>query len=263
MTIKIERGRLAQDWSSYMFTSQGVGAGTYTIAGGCLFSAADANLNQGSTTIIIGGANTPNGGHAFLVAKQAGTVDAGSCSIVVSGTSMTDAGVRNATDSETIVSDITTMSANDYFETSKKWIGTITYTLTPSGAATYASDFNYGTLKYEDFGNRNFKVTDFEVVGLAGANDGSFNIILYHHNLTGWTYSAAAFSPSTTEICNMNTDYNTEIDIDSGEPFAYKRAGLSTSITGSGNEGLFIKIITGAANAVEHMTARVGVSIVI
>lgn len=263
MGINVERGRLSKDWSSYMFTSQGVGAGTFFLAGGCLFSAGDANLNQGSTTVTIGGANTPNGGHAILVAKQAGTVNAGSCSIVVSGTSITDGGIRSAADNETIVSDITTMSANEYFETTKKWIGTITYTLTQSGAATYAADFNYGTLKYEDFGNRNFKVTDFEAVGLAGANDAGFNIILYYHNLTSWTYSAAAFSPSTTEICNMNTDYNTETDIDNGEPFAYKRSGLSTSVIGSGNEGVFVKLITGAANAIEHMTIKIGIDIVV
>jgi len=263
MGINVERGRLSIDYSSYSFTSQGIGAGTYYIGGYYFAPTADSNLNQAGATQTLGAANISYASHAFIVAKQAGTVDAGSCSIVVTGTSITDGGVRNASASETIVSDITTMSTDEYFETDLKFIGQVTYTLTPSGAATYAADFNYGLAKYEDFGTRNFKVTDFETVGLGGGADSGFNVTLCKHEAGGWTYSAAAFSAEPTVVCDMNTDHSTEQNLANGEPFAYKRDNLAESISGNDSEGIIIRVITGANNAVQSMTCRVGVQIVI
>ena len=247
-------------WKSTGFQSP-TGAGGTSYANGFYEApVADANLLQGSTTVNMGTANIAHAAHAFLVAAAAGATDTGTVSIVVSGTSITDPGVRTAADSETIVADITTMSTNAYYETVKKWIGTITYTLTPAGgAATYNADFNYGFAKYEDFGNQQFNITDFECVGRAGASDSSFNIILFHHSATGWTYHASAFVPGATQLANMNTDHNTEIDLNSGDPFAYKRDNLNTDVEGDVLEGIVVKVITGAAKSVEMMDIHIGV----
>jgi len=246
---------------SYGFRSPTGSIGTFYVAGFYEAPAADANLNQGAATVNEGTANIAYGAHAFLVAGGPGAVDAGSCSIVVSGTSITDAGVRTGADSETIVSDITAMALNDYYETTKKWIGQITYTLTPAGAAVYNADFNYGLSKYDDIGNTDFTITDFEAVGRAGANDNSFQVLMLHHTNTGWTYNAAAFIPGDGSIITLIGDYGAEDQLSNGEYFAWKRSNLSTAINGSGSEGFIIKIVTGANNAVEsmnlHVTARV------
>lgn len=227
--------------------------------------AADANLTQASTTQTMGSANNAYSAHAFIVSKQAGTTDAGTVSLVVSGTSITSGGVRAAADSETIVADITALGANTYIESTKMWLGQITYTLTPAGGATtYALDFNYGLASTCHFWEKKVTIRQFEATGRAGANDTGFNIQLLKHSSTGWTYSAAAFVAGGTVLLDMNTDYNTEKNLVSGKRFHYHRKGLTTIINGAAaatltapNEGIVVRITTGANNAVESMDMRI------
>lgn len=246
-------------WKSY---SHGVAAlaGDHYLGGFYFAPAADANLSQASATVNLGAANVPYAAHAFLVAGGAGTADAGTVSVVVSGTSINDAGVRTATDSETLVADITALVADQKVETAKKWIGQVVYTLTPAGAATYALDFNYGFAKYEDFGNRNMVLSDFECVGDAGANDAGFDIEIIQHKATGWTYDAAAFVAGPTATYVMTTTHGTESDLDSGEPFAFKRSGLSLSVNGDDSEGFVIRVTTGAVNVIKGLNCHIGVT---
>lgn len=225
--------------------------------------AADVTLTQASTTQTFGTANHPYAAHAFLVASGAGTASGGSgaVTITVSGTSITDSATRTAADTETIVADITTMSTDAYYETTKKWIGQITYTIDPgaTGHTSYSATFNYGFAKYEDFSNSAFKVTDFQMVGTAGATDSSFEVELLHHSSTGWTYSAAAFDPGGTVICSMNTDHSTEQDLANGERFAYKRDDLTQAVDGTALEGVVVRLTTGVNNSVENAEVSVGV----
>jgi hypothetical protein len=251
---------------SYTFTSQGVGAGTFYLAGYYEAPAADANLNEAGPTIVLGTANVSYAAHAFLVAGGAGAAagGAGAVEIEVSGTSITDAGVRTPGDTQVIVADITTLALNQFVETSKKWIGQITYTLqnaSGSTQTTFSVDFNYGFNKYEDFGNRDFTVTGFECVGLGGAADSSFNIRLLFQNSADWTYSAAAFAPDTTEIINMNTVHGAESNIANGVPFAFKVGPLSQFVNGNDSQGVVIEITTGANNTVQDMDAHIAVDI--
>jgi hypothetical protein len=153
------------------------------------------------------------------------------------------------------------MSTDEYFETTKKWLGQVTYTISSTAGSTYAATFNYGFAKYEDYGNRDFKVTDFELVGFAGANDADFDAILYHHTATGWTYHATAFVPGGTKICQLSTDHSSDDQLFSSEHFAYKRSGLSTSISGSGMEGVVAEIITTSNNAIEYVNIHIGFEI--
>jgi len=237
------------------------GTGSFYIAGYYEAPAADANLNQGSTTQVYGSANHSYAAHAFAVVGGAGTASGGAGAVVltVSGTSITDAGVRTPGDSETIIADITAVALNEYYESAKKWIGQITFTLDvgATGHTAYALDFNYGWCKYDDRINTNFILQSIECVGLAGANDSGFNIELLHHKATGWVYSAAAFSPGVT-IFDMNTDHGTEQNLVSGEYFAWKRGNLATSVAGAASEGFLVRLVVGANNAVAFMDMHIG-----
>jgi hypothetical protein len=237
-------------------------AGTYYVAGFYEAADADANLNQGALSQAYGTANIAYGAHAFIVAGGAGTVDTGTVAIRVTGTSVDDQGNRTASDTEDIVADITTLSLNQYVETTKKWIGQVTFSLveTVGDPTTYSVDFNYGFAKYEDMWNRDFQVQFFEAVGNAGANDSSFDLEFLLHDGTGWTYAATGFAPGGTVIASLGTDYSTEHEIASGEYFAWKRDNLATNIEGSADEGFVIRITAGANNSVEYVSCNVGVA---
>jgi hypothetical protein len=159
-------------------------------------------------------------------------------------------------DTEVIVADITALALNQFVETSKKWLGQVTYTLqnaSGSTQTTFSVDFNYGFNKYEDFGNRDFTLTNFECVGLGGAADTSFNIRLLKQDADNWTYSAAAFVPGGTVLLDMNAIHGTEQNV------ASKRADLSQAINGNDSEGLVVEITTGANNTVQDMDVHIGV----
>lgn len=245
-------------FKSCSFVSRAGTYGTTYLGGFYEAPATDANLTNASATQTLGDANAPYGAHAFLVAGAAGTTDSTTLTVTVTGTSVTDAGVRTATDSEVIVADCTAATTDQYFETTKKWVGQVTYTLASEGGTTFAFDFNYGFCKYEDFGNRDFTVTDFEVVGLANANDTGFNIELIKHTETGWTYHATAFVPGPTAEFDLQTVYDTEYALVAGEHFAFKISGLTIDVEGSGSEGVVCRVTTTANAAVARMDTHVG-----
>ncbi len=246
---------------SYTYKSRDTATGLNYVAGYYNASATEATLANGGATVTHGGANHPYAAHAFIVSEGNGTTNGTTLVLTVSGTSITDAGVRNAGGTEVIEATALVSATNSYYETILKWIGTITYTLTSDGGV-FTYDFNYGFVKYEDFGNRAFTLNDIEAVGLADANDAAFDIEILHHKATGWTYAAAGFVPGAAALYKMTTIHSTESDIDNGEPFAFKRAGLSDSMDGSNGEGIIIRITTGAAKAVAYMDLHIGVEVV-
>jgi hypothetical protein len=225
-----------------------------------------AALNEGALTQTLGSANNAYQSHAFIVAQQAGVTAGGTglVSIVISGTSITSAGVRTASDTEIIVTDITSLTANKYIESTKMWLGQITFTLTNTSRTTYSVNFNYGYVSANHFYERNVTIKQFECTGRAGASDSGFNIQLLKHSNTGWTYSASAFIPGGTVLLSMNTDFNTEKNIVSGKRFHYHRKGLSIAINGATtptliapNEGVVVRITTTANNSVDTMDMRI------
>ena len=250
---------------SFSYTSPVGSSGVDFVGGFYEAPAADTDRTQAAPTQTLGSANNSYAAHAFAVFSGAGSASGGTgtVEIEVSGTSITDAGVRTESDTEVITTDITATSTDEYIETSKKWIGQVTYTLQVSGAGdhtTFASTFNYGFAKYDDFGNRDFTITDFEAVGIAGNTDANPNIELLEHTTTGWTYSAAAFVAGTTPLADMSSDHGTEGQFVSGQPFAYKRSNLTTKILGADSEGFLIRI-TGTANkSIEDVDFHVGVT---
>lgn len=240
-------------FKSYALADPG-NAGTFYVGGHYAFDAADANLTIGGTvTKTLGTAGQAHAAHAFAVASGAGGTD---LVLTVTGVSITDAGVKNDTDSEIIVADTDTATTDQYFETSKKWLGQITYTLT--GAAG-AFDFNYGFVKYEDFGNFDFTLTDFEVTGQASANETGLNLELLHHEATAFVYSAAAFDPNQTALISSGTDHGSNNDVANGDGFAYKRSGMTTVVAGGNGEGLIIRVTTAVNNSINDATFHIGV----
>jgi hypothetical protein len=234
-------------------------AGTYYRAGYYKAPVSDANLTQASPTIVLGSVNVSYATHAFAVSGGNGTTDAGDLVLTASGTSITDAGVRTSTDSEQVVPNALSSPINTYYETIKKWIGAVTWTLTSSTGPNFSYTFNAGFAKYEDFGNKDFVVSGFQVVGDAGVNDSGFNVELLHHKAAGWTYHATAFVPGSSVLANMNTDHGAEKDLFSGDGFAYKRTNLSTAIGGNDSEGVIVRITTGTANSINNMDITVAI----
>lgn len=251
--------RAIPSYKSYTFTSNGILAGTYYVAGYYSAPVTDANLDEGSLTQVYGTANISYAAHAFIVAAAAGVTDGSDLILTVTGTSITDNGVRTPNDSEVIVADCTAVTTDTYLETPKKWIGQITYTLSSTTGTVYNFDFNYGLCKYDDMGNRDFILTDLEAVGLCGGNDTAFDIKLKAHTSSGWTYSAAAFSPGNGDIAILSTDHSTESNLSNNESFAYKRTNLATFIEGAESEGFIVEITTGANNAIQAMDVHIGV----
>jgi hypothetical protein len=244
---------------AYQFTSRGITAGTYYKGGYYESASADANLSQVSTTQTFGAANTAKSAHGFVVCGGSGTVNTGVVGLRVTGTSIDDEGTLTVSDADTIITDITQVALNEYYE-AKKFVGTITFELIAiSGSpTTYSFDFNYGYSKYDDFNNRDFYLYGLEVVGLAGADDSGFNIELLKHTNTGWTYDATAFVPGNGYIASMENDLGaSNNNVSNNEYFAWKRSNIDTYIDGSTSDGILFRITTTANNTVQFMDMHV------
>ena len=231
-------GSTQQITKSWPFISPAGASGTYYFGGFYEFHST-AFVPAGGT--IIGTANTAYAAHALLV------IGANSINMIVrvAGTSITDNGVRTASDFE----DINTSGggANKYFETDKKWIGQVTYSL-QSGTGV---SINAGWAKYWDYNNTNYTIYGLETLWLAGANDTGANIELLHHKTTGWTYGAGGTPTTPTPIASMNTDHVTEIKLSNGEYGAWKRSNLKKLILGTQSEGALWRVTTTANKAIE------------
>jgi hypothetical protein len=243
---------------SYAFTTQGIGTGTFYGAGHYQVSATDANLNQGTPTITLGAVNETNAAHVFIVSGGNGSTDAGDLVLTVSGISITDAGVRNDADSEVIVADATTgHQINTYAETTKKWLGQVTYTLTSSVGPNFSFDFNYGFAKYDDMNNEDFTVLGMECTWLAGAADTGIDIALLHHNGVGWTYAATGFVAQQNDLTRLSTIHGVNDTQANGGEYAFKISNLTTDVAGNDSEGVMIEFVTTANNALEFMNCHI------
>lgn len=220
--------------------------------------AAEAVLNQAGATQAYGTANSSYASHAIVVAKQAGATDGTNLILTVSGTSITDAGVRTGGDSQVVVSDCTGASTDAYYETSKKWIGPVVYTLTSDGG-TFDFSFNYGWASYHDNGNTNFNITGCEFEWFGNANDSDLDVQILKHTTTGWTYSAAAFVPGGTPLYSSSAIHSTESEVVAGDYGRFKMSGISDAIAGAGSEGVLVRFITGTNNSLEWLNGTVNI----
>ena len=241
--------------SSISFTSQGVGAGTYSKAGFYDWSAADANLTQASLSVTYGASGRAVAAHVGIVPSGAGIVDTGQVGLRVVGTQDFETGAQTAAQTGIVTTDITTLSVDVMAETSEKFSGDVLVGLyVVSGTPTaYSLDFNYGFSKYIDAGNQNATLTGFSAHWLGGAGDAGFDIRLKHHKATGWTYAATGFTAGNGNIISRLVDQGIDGDVVSGKDGAWKRTGLDTYINSSASEGLVIEIVTTANNTIQTM----------
>ena len=233
----------AESIITWAFDSPAGSSGTFYFGGYYLFHSAAFTPAAGTN---VGTANASYAAHALVVLGAAST----NMIVRVTGTSITDLGVRTTSDTEDI--DTSGGSANDYYETQKKWIGQVSYTL-QSGSGVV---INAGFSKYWDYNNTPFTVKGIEAVWLGGANDSGANIELLHHKTTGWTYGAGGASTTPTALADMNTSHVTEVDIVNGEDGAWKLSNLDQDIAGSGEEGVLFRITTSANKAFELGTLK-------
>lgn len=245
---------------AYTFVS-GADNGEYYIGGAYGAPGGDANLTDSSQTVTFGTANSPYGAHAFIVAGGAGTASGGTgtVEIRVSGTSMADDGTRTASDAEVIVADVTTLAVNDYVQTTRRWIGQPTWTIQNSSGSThttFTADFNYGLASVDNFRNSEFRPLELQVSGYANSSDSGFNVQLYDHNATGWTYAATGFSPGNSPIADFEVEHVTESDIVADQHFNWDRDSLNTLIRGDLGEGILIKISTSVNSSVRYLNAN-------
>ena len=220
-------GLLVKGWGFVSFV--GVSAVTQYVGGFYKFGASNFIPAGGQS---LGTANISYAAHAFIVL---GTSSADMV-VRVTGTSITDSGVRTPADTEDI--DTSGGSLNDYYETSKKWLGTVSISLV-SGTGI---NVNYGLAKYWDNNNTDFYLRGFEVVGFCGASDATPQIKVIHHKTTGWTYNVGSTPTPPAPLADLQTCHNTEFQFNLDEHFAWKRANLNETIQGSLSEGLLFSI---------------------
>jgi len=242
-------------YKSYSATA--MKAGTSYVGGFYISEPSSSTLTLGGTVAeTIGNANSSYAAHAFIVASGA---SGSACVLTVSGTSINDSGTRTPADTEIIVADASAAATDQYFETVKKWLGEVTYTLT--GSLTPSFTFNYGLVKYEDFGNRDYTVTDFEVTGQADnlKTEAGLNVELLYHEPSAFVYSAGAFVPNATPLVSLLNDHDTFATIELLENFAYKRAGYGQVISGSAEEGILMRVTTTEDKSISYMNLHIGV----
>lgn len=240
------------------YTMSDVGTDDTSYIGGFYEApAAHTTLTIGGTvTQTYGTANLCYAAYAFVVASAA---SANACVLTVSGKSIDDNGVTVVGDSEVVVANTSTSSTNAFYQTVKKWLGTITYTLT--GAAG-AFTFNYGLAQYEHMGDRDFIITSFTCYGKSAANGTNYDIQLLHHEFTGWTYSAAAFVPGSTPVCSMLTDYGASSSIATGEYYSYTRTNLYEKVKGTIDEGMLVRVHETTNNAFRYGSFAMNIIII-
>jgi len=198
----------------------------------------------GGTT--MGTANLAYGARVYFVLGAAST----DMVIRVSGTSHDDTTGRTASDTEDI--DTSGGAIDDYFETTKNWIGQINITLQSGTGVTVC----YGWATYWDNRKQRFVITSLEWTGRAGASDSGPNISLFHHSSIGWTYTGSgALLP--TPIADMQTSYVTEFQFANAQYFKYKIIGFSEVVQGENSEGMVIGIDITANNAVANSNIEV------
>jgi hypothetical protein len=225
---------------SWSFRSPAGLSGDYYICGFYVLGSTSYTPAGGTS---LGTANAAYGAHAFIVLGATST----DMIVRVTGTSINEQGVRVPGDTADI--DTSGGVLNDYFETSKKWVGTISLSL-QSGTGVAVND---GLCKYWDNHNTDFRVTDLEVTGLCGASDSNPNFEVIKHTETGWTFNVGSEPTPPTPVASLQDDYAPEHQFINNEPFAWKRSGLTEEFSGAASEGIICRVVTTVPKSIESL----------
>jgi hypothetical protein len=239
---------------SYNWSNQSINAGTYYEAGFYETTTTDVTLGTLAATETFGVSDNGYEAHPWVVAGGAGTTDAGVVGLTITGTATFDDGTIEPGHIDTLITDITSVSTDDYFE-GEKFNGTVTYAfVTISGSPTTASlTFNRGYAKYDDMWNQDFYIIGLECTWRGGQTDATgFDIELLHHTNTGWTYAATGFIPGNGAIATRSIDQAGFLGVTLGSVGSWKRDNLNTFITGDNGGGLMFRITTGANSTIQN-----------
>ena len=235
--ITLNADVLTESDKSFAFQSQASGADEVFFAGGYNLFSGNDNL---SGVTSFGTANVSYAAHFFVVL---GETPVDEITITVTGVSINDQGTRNGADSEDIIIPAAS-SIDDYFETEKKWLGTVGLL----ASAGTPKQVNYGYSKYWDNNNDDFTLLGFDATWFGGASD-DVDLVIYHHKAAGWTYNAGS-EPSPPEVLRMTDDHTVTDDKTASGAFgAWKRDNLSTTILGSASCGMVLSAISSKASS--------------
>ena len=215
---------------AFAFASVDVGSGTNYAGGYYDHGAAADDFNPG---ITHGTADNAYGAHVYIV--QAVGAGGGDTTVRITGTSWAPStGTRTGGDTEDIVvSD--SGAAGDYYQSTKHWIGQVAI------AKNAGPDLlcNYGFVTTWEHNEEDWVLCSFKVIWQGDGNDAGTDIILYHHNTTGWTYNVGAEADPPI-LYDMQTDYNTEFESNNNAQGCYERYDLSDTIAASSGEGVIV-----------------------
>lgn len=192
----------------------------------------------------VGAVDNGYSAHALLVMGAPHTDN--DMVVRVTGASVTDAGTVTVGDHELL--DTTGAALNQYFETSKRWVGEVAY----SKESGTASSSNLGLCRYYNHRGEAFTVDGFEITGRAANNDNDFNMHLIHHKATGWTFNAGSVATPPTSA-SFVADLGAGSELNSGQPFAWERSGMARPVDGSAGEGIILRVTTTVAAAILHL----------
>jgi hypothetical protein len=254
-------------FKNYYSSGQGFGSTEDLYMGGYYSASATSfAASQASATTTWGTASDSVGAHVFIVASGAGSAASGQVGVRVQGTSIADDGTRTTSDTEVLDADITTLTANEYLETSKRWLGQVTVGLyIVSGTpATYSLSFNYGFCLYDNWDSTDVTIQSIMAHGMANASETAFEIELIHHKTTGWTYAASGFDPvqSANVLESLSGDHSTDDNAFASKAnFAWRHTGISQAIDGTGAEGFLVRAQHAVNNGIHHIEVQIGVDV--
>lgn len=244
----------------YTWTGHSLGASGVTYSAGFYRCATTIfALTQVTPSQTYGTANIMNGGYVFAVCGGPGVVTGGgTVALQVQGTSISDLGVRTPADTEILAADITTLVLNQYLQSTKRFIGVVTWALIVTGGApvTYNLNINYGFTRPAGL-LRPFRFTGLSIMGLSTASDASLDVQFIYHNPVGWTYNNGAFVAGPTALISTLTTCTPESQAFGGQVFSYRRTGMTQAMQGNVGEGYIIRIVTSAVSAVHNMHMKV------
>lgn len=221
-------GEATKSWSFETSTSKDYFGGFYK------FGPTDDDF---APSITFGVPNQACAAHFFVVT---GAVPANDVVLTITGTTITDEAVRTPVAVVTLTIPAGT-PVNSYIETPEKWNGQLTIETTSGSPITC----NYGSSKYYDNNNRNYRILGFETVWESLSNDSNSDIKLIHHKSTGWTFNAGS-EPTPPYIYSRSDDYGPDVVHVSGEGGSWKRANLSDTIQGNDSEGIIWEVVSGS-----------------
>jgi len=171
--------------------------------------------------------------------------------VIVLGASSTDMVVRIEGDSwNPVTSTVTTADSetidtsggvlDDYFETTKQWLGVVEYFL-DSGTGVV---INGGLIKYWENNDKRFQLTSVDFNGLCGKDDlTGLEVEIYEKKDANFAFNAAGaiFTPAF----KLTTVIPVNISIYKNRNFNFELSGLSDLIKGDQQEGILFKVQAG------------------